>query len=140
MSDTYLPRIVKDVVELRKQNHLDPIGPGETYETLYDWYQWLISLGMVETVYKDDELMGFMECVRLNDVPKDQYHVPFDYSTVTTAPVLCVVNVVAKNKETFLKLRENAYKKHTFDPKNPYVFWHRDNEARDRFRVYRRTR
>ena len=132
--------IAADIINLRREKGLDPIGVGETYDTLIPWYQILLMMGLVETVYKDGEIQGFIEWIKIDEIPADKYNVKIDISRIKTAPILLVINCIARDKETFKELKKRLAQREPYDQVHPYTVWHRRGEAKNKFSIHRRVK
>src|SRR3990167_11310555 len=60
--------IIQDIINLKKKHNL--LEDDATDEKQRQWYNFAVSKGLVLTVYDNDRLVGFLEYVRLTNIPK----------------------------------------------------------------------
>ena len=94
---------VEDIINLKTRLNL--LEEDATYEKQLSWYRHACDSGLVETLYKDDELLGFLEWVRVNAIPKNMRNIPLNFETIKTAPILLVCNACAIEEGVLHKLR-----------------------------------
>jgi hypothetical protein len=128
-----MSKVIMDIIELKQSRGL--VEKDWTFEKQVDWLQYAIPLGLVVVKYVDGELKGYLEYVRLNDIPTDINNIPLDYDAITNGPVGFISGVVADSVKTILELKEMAMEKNK--DKNWFVLvWH--NKKNDIWRVFKR--
>jgi len=127
-------KIIQDIIKLKKQYH--NLESDFTYEGSAEWYKYVLEKQLIKTYYEGGELQGFIEWVRLKEVPKRLEDIELDDSTITTAPVVFVVNAVAKNRTIFNSMvREVKNKNKDFK----CAVWHRSSRNH-RIKVFKNRR
>ena len=95
-------KTIYDIINLKKQ--YSNLEDDATFMRLVAWYKYTIDEGLILTEYKGDKLQGFIEWIRLERVPDDINDIKPNYDCIHTAPVLFVINAVAKNMATYKRL------------------------------------
>lgn len=111
---------IHDIIELKKKHHL--VEDDATYNRQVEWYNFAIRQGLVILEYRNDKLVGFIEFIRLNAIPKRQNEFYTMVSTFTEGSVLLVGNCIAETRDAFIRLKNAAIRK---NPDVLYYVWHR---------------
>ena len=100
---------ILDIINLK--NKVGLAEEDATFRKQVQWYHYLLSNGMVELFYDNGKLIGFIEWIRLNFIPKNiseiYKEVGNDY---TKGKVAFVCNAISLNKALY-KLRVKAINK-----------------------------
>ena len=137
MTADVVSQITKDIIDLKLE--AGNIPKNGTLDGLYNWYTWAFTHGIVEVAYKYGELQGYMEWIRLNEIPKDRESIEdsIDYNTI--GPVLYITTCCVKDDQS----RHGILWKlvHTVREKNKdftHVCWHeRDSDGNYNLKVYK---
>lgn len=123
---------IHDIVELKKKHNL--VEDDATYNKQVSWYDFAIRNGLVILEYQKDRLVGFLEFVRLKSIPNqiDDFQ---RYITDATGSVLLVGNCIAEDRNTFLKLKNEAIQR---NKDVLFYCWHR--KKTDIIRLFKNQR
>lgn len=100
-----------------------------------EWYEYALKNGLLELLFREDELVGFIEVVRMNYIPKSLENLHVYSDSILTGSVAFVVNVCARNMKDLLKLKTRAIKKHI---DCEYFVWHSKKDGE--FMTYKNIR
>lgn len=128
-----MSKMIMDIVELKQKHNL--LEKDWTFEGQVDWLLYAIPMGLVVTEYEGNELKGYLEYVRLTQMPSDINHIDLDYDQIKTAPIGLVTNMVADSMSTILKLKNNALSQNK-DDKWFMLVWH--NKKNNNWRIIKR--
>jgi hypothetical protein len=97
-------KVIGDITKLTIDSG---VAPYSTTTAVIDWYTWAYDNNHVTYIYDNDDLIGYMDWVRLHRVPTDlqDLQVVFGESSQINGTVVMVLNcVVVKGKDTLRKL------------------------------------
>ena len=126
-----LSKMILDIIDFKTELNL--LESDFTFEGAVDWYCWAIPMGLVETEYDREELVGYAEWVRLPTIPTDFNSITLQYDKIKTAPILLVANLAAKDKEVLMRLKQKIAE---HNPDWTTVVWHHKDKG---FRTFNRT-
>jgi len=101
--------IVQQIIALKRKH--DIREKDATPEKEREWYTWALANGHCEFVEKDNKVLGFLEWVRLNYIPKNKNDIRIDHSIARTGPIGFVGNAVAEEAGVLKMLRTSVYNK-----------------------------
>ena len=86
--------IVKDIIELKwESDNIPEIENEDELADMFKWYLWAFQHGLVEVVYKYGVLLGFLDWIRLFEVPETRAEEDFVFSeSYKEGPVLYIAN------------------------------------------------
>ena len=128
-----ISKIIMDIVELKQAKNL--LESNWTFEGQVDWLLWAIPMGLVVTKYEGDKLVGYLEYVRVSEVPVDINHIVINYYEIKTAPIGLVTNMIADSIKTILELKNIALSQNK-DDKWFMLVWH--NKKTNTWRTFKR--
>ena len=123
------------IVSLLQEHNM--IGKRESFPQALEWYTWALQQGLVETVFEDGRLVGFLEWIRLGSVPDDIGDVKdrIDFFKFKTDKVLFVCRVIAKSKGVLSQLKKKLFAKNA---DHELLCWH--NRKYDRMVIIKNWR
>ena len=123
--------VVKDILELRLES--DDIPTGSTLSELYQWYEWALKHGIIETLYRHGELQGYFEWVKLDEVPGTVADaiktVDYEKDGSVIYMASCCVRDDGIRHGTFLRLFYSVCDK---NPNAKYFCWHDNGKIKTR--------
>ena len=129
-----MKQIVKDILALKTAHGFIEANPSP--EKIQKWYSWLFENGHCLAEYEGRELVGYVEWIFMNDIPKTakglEYNV--DWKAARCAPVLYIMNMITTRpgliRKMIAKMRDKIGMEWT------YMVWH--NERKDKMTVITR--
>ena len=116
--------VVQQIIALKRKHNL--VERNATPAKEREWYTWALANGHCEFVERDGVVLGFLEWVRLNYIPKDKFDIHLDYSILKTGPVGFAGNACCEEKGILKMLWKSIYNKN----KDCYILcWH--NKKKD---------
>lgn len=96
--------MISEIINLKKRVSL--LEDDATNLNQFEWYSYIIKNNLIEVEFDGDELIGFIEWVRLDKVPTTLEDI-YENRDYTKGEVVFVVNSVSTNG-ALLKMRERA--------------------------------
>ena len=131
-----IAQVVKDIIDLKYE--ASNLQHDATMENMYEWYSWALFHGIVEVTYRYGELQGFIEWIRLKEVPETRDEAVESVDFDTTGPILyianCCVRDDGKRHGVMWKLIHMVREK---NPDAEIFCWHEDA---DNLKVYENTK
>lgn len=132
-------QIVKDIIDLKIE--AGNIPSNATLGGLFRWYAWAFNHRIVEVAYKYGKLQGYMEWIRLDEIPKNREDIidKIDYSSI--GPILYITTCCVRDDQSrhgvLWKLIHMVREKNkNFD----YVCWHENVLDKVELKVYRNSK
>ena len=126
--------VTQDIISLKTKTRL--VEEDATPEKQQEWYSFLLSQGLVETVYDNNHnLLGFLEYVYLDKIPKSWEDVQLYSSDFVSGKILFVCNAIVDCPKTLWRLKKELFRKNRG---MEYLVWHSKKE--DKFNVFRNIR
>jgi hypothetical protein len=126
--------ITEQIINLKKHHNLLEIDVTESKQS--EWYAFLLSQGLIDTVYDNNgNLLGFCEYVYLDKIPKSWEEVQLYSSDFVSGKILFVCNAISDCKETLWKLKRKLFRKNRG---MEYLVWH--SKSKDEFIVFSNIR
>jgi hypothetical protein len=114
-----IKEVVQQIIALKRKYNL--VERNATPAREREWYTWALANGHCEFVERDNIVLGFLEGVRLNYIPKNKYDIHLDHNILKTGPVGFVGNACAEEKGILKMLRNSVWNKN----KDCYILcWH----------------
>ena len=98
--------MINQIIELKRK--ADVVEEDATEINQREWYAYAFKEGLIETVFENGKLLGFIEWVR-GYLENNLFIAP--PATIKTAPILWITNCVAIEKNVIWKLREKVANK-----------------------------
>jgi len=99
--------MIDQIIALKKK--YDIVEEDATYAKQREWYEYLISVGLLEVVKDGDKVIGFAECVRLKDMPRRLADLPKEPEE---GGILFICNLIASAPGVMFKLKDKVLRKH----------------------------
>ncbi len=112
---------IDEILELRKASGIDF---GETYPQLIRYYRGVRRIGCLEYIIEDGELKGFVDWIRLPEIPKKRNFTWGDY-VIAKGDYVYITTICAKEKKYFWELIRRVRKKES--RKGKHLCWHTKN-------------
>lgn len=131
--------VVKDIIELKwESDNVPKEWDEDVLMEMFNWYSWAVPAGLVEVVYKYGELQGFMDWIRLHEVPKSRKRDEFNFSPdYKEGSILYISNCCIRDDGvrhgTMWRL---MYKVRNKNDGFEYVCWHNKNKLK----IYENTK
>ena len=126
--------VTQDIISLKTKTRL--VEEDATTERQHEWYSFLLSNDMVETVYDNNHnLLGFLEYVYLDKIPQSWEDVQLFASDFVSGKILFVCNTIADCPHTLWKMKAELFRK---NKGMDCLVWH--NRKKDQFIVLKNIR
>lgn len=91
-------QITKDIIDLKLES--DNIPFDATLKNMFEWYSWAFNYGIIEVAYKYGQMQGYMEWIRLDEVPKTREEIINKVDYTRCGPVLYITNCCVRDDQT----------------------------------------
>jgi len=118
-------KIIQDIITLKKSRNL--VEDDATNEKQHLWYDFALKNGLVIVLYQGNELLGFLEFVRLSEPPKVYDDIYKDKSNYVDGNTCFVSNCIADNSNTLWQLKRKLL---DMNKDISYYVWHRKKNDR----------
>ena len=126
--------ITQDIISLKTKTRL--VEQDATTEKQQEWYSFLLSHDLLDTVYDNNHnLLGFLEYVYLDKIPKSWEDVQLFASDFVSGKILFVCNAIADTPATLWRLKRELFRKNRG---MDYLSWHSRKD--DRFHCFKNIR
>ena len=112
--------IIQDIINLKKKHHL--LEDDATDEKQRQWYNFAVSKGLVLTVYDNDRLVGFLEYVRLTNIPKTLDDLVKLATGFVIGKILFVGNCISESPKILRQLKRELFR---CNHDHLYLVWHK---------------
>lgn len=128
-------QIVKDIIDLKLES--DNIPSNATLKNMYEWYSWAFEHGIIEVTYKYGQMQGYIEWLRLDEIPKSRQEVMDKINYDKCGSILYISNCCVRDDN---KRHGILWKlTHLVREKNSdceYVCWHENNDGKIQLKLY----
>jgi hypothetical protein len=101
--------VVQQIIALKRRYNIRE--QDATPEKEREWYTWALANGHCNFVERNNVVLGFLEWVRLNYIPRDENDIRLDHSIMKTGPVGFVGNCIATERKVLNMLKKEAWDK-----------------------------
>ena len=123
-----------DIITLKKHHNLLEIDATDTKQK--EWYAFLLQHDLLDTVYDNNHnLLGFLEYVYLDKIPKSWEDVQLYSSDFVSGKILFVCNAIVDCPKTLWRLKKELFRKNRC---MEYLVWH--SKRKDEFMVFSNIR
>ena len=124
----------QDIISLKTKTRL--VEDDATTQKQQEWYSFLLAHDLLDTIYDNNgNLLGFLEYVYLDKIPKSWEDVQLYASDFVSGKVLFVCNAVSDCPETLWRLKKELFKKNRC---MDYLSWHSKKD--DKFHCFKNIR
>lgn len=137
MHPMIMAKVIADIIELKKKHNL--LEDNWTPQKQAEWLQYAIPMGLVVVMYVDGKIKGYLEYVRVDEIPTDIHNVKIDYDRIRTAPIGLVTNVIADDYKVLLFLKRQALNN---NPDVEMIRWHKKShkETQPEWKTFKRRK
>jgi len=126
--------IQHDIITLKEKTRL--VEEDATEDKQKQWYTFLLANNLLETIYDNNHnLLGFLEYVYLDKIPKSWEDVQLYSSDFVSGKILFVCNAIADCLKTLWRLKKELFRKNRG---MEYLVWH--SKRKDEFMVFSNIR
>ena len=126
--------IEHDIITLKEKTRL--VEEDATTEKQQEWYSFLLANNLLDTIYDNNHnLLGFLEYVYLDKIPKSWEDVQLYSSDFVSGKILFVCNAIADCPKTLWILKKELFRKNRG---MEYLCWH--SKKADKFNVFKNIR
>ena len=126
--------IISNIIRLKTKTRL--VEQDATELKQREWYSFLLAHDLLDTVYDNNHnLLGFLEYVYLDKIPKSWEDVQLYASDFVSGKILFVCNAIADTPATLWRLKKELFRK---NKDMDYLSWHSRKD--DRFYCFKNIR
>ena len=116
--------MIDQIIALKESYNL--IEDDATFDKQVEWYSFALSNNLVITVYENSKLLGFLEYVRLDRLPKSFDDLAQCSSDFVGGKILLVSNAISDCADTLWKMKKELFQRNR---NMTHLVWHRKRDG-----------